>query len=132
MPAERTHTARGMMARRDRATPPGRRATGHGQPGHRLPHPRPRALRRDEPAPGTYHHGERARALLRRGMERHGCATTRPLANKLGVPHGPGLLTAIGYRGDAPAACQKVLRVTSRDMPLMTSPPPPAVSPAPI
>jgi hypothetical protein len=37
-------------------------------------------------------------------MARHGCATTRQLAAKLGVPHGPGLLTAIGYRGNAPAA----------------------------
>ncbi len=47
---------------------------------------------------------DRARDLLHLGMARHGCATTRQLAEKLGVPHGPGLLTAIGYRGDAPAA----------------------------
>ena len=60
--------------------------------------------RREEPAPGSYHHGERARELLREGMARHGCATTRQLADKLGVPHGPRLLTAIGYRGNAPAA----------------------------
>ena len=92
------------MGTRGRRPPQGRHTAGHGQPGHRLPHPRPQALRREAPAPGSYHHGERARALLRRGMERHGCATTRQLAARLGVPHGPGLLTAIGYRGDAPAA----------------------------
>ena len=92
------------MGTRDRRPPPGRHRTQQGQPGHRLPHLRPRALRRAAPAPGSYHHGERARELLRRGLERHGCATTRQLAARLGVAHGPGLLTAIGYRGDAPAA----------------------------
>ena len=92
------------MGTRDRTPPRGRHTTTPGPAGHLLPHPRPRALRRDPPAPGSYHHGERARELLRRGMERHGCATTRQLAARLGVPHGPGLLTAIGYRGDAPAA----------------------------
>ncbi len=92
------------MTDRDRRPPRGRRTTGHGQPGHRLPHPRPRALQQGQSTPGTYHHGERARELLRRGLERHGCATTRQLAAKLGIPHGPGLLTAIGYRGDAPTA----------------------------
>ena len=51
---------------------------------------------------------DRARDLLRQGMERHGCATTRQLAEKLGVPHGPRLLTAIGYRGAAGAAWQKL------------------------
>jgi len=59
---------------------------------------------RAEPAPGTYHHGERARSLLRDGLARHGCATARELAAKLGVPYGPRLLVAIGYRGDAAAA----------------------------
>ena len=96
------------MTDRDRRPPRGRHTTGHGQPGHRLPHLRPRALRRDEPAPGSYHHGERARDLLRQGMKRHGCATTRQLAEKLGVPHGPRLLTAIGYRGAANAAWQEL------------------------
>jgi hypothetical protein len=94
------------MDKRGRTPPRGRHTTKPGPAGHRLPHPRPRALRRDEPAPGTYHHGERARELLRRGLERHGCATTRQLADKLGIPHGPGLLTAIGYRGNALAAWQ--------------------------
>ena len=47
---------------------------------------------------------DRARDLLRQGMARHGCATTRQLAEKLGVPHGPRLLQAIGYRGAAGAA----------------------------
>ena len=47
---------------------------------------------------------ERARDLLRQGMARHDCATTRQLAEKLGVPHGPRLLQAIGYRGVAAAA----------------------------
>ena len=60
--------------------------------------------RRAEPAPGTYHHGERALALLRDGLARHGCATARALAAQLGVPYGPRLLVAIGYRGDAAAA----------------------------
>src|SRR5215208_3974811 len=92
------------MGTRDRTPPRGRHTSTPGPTGHRRPHPRPRALRRDPPAPGSYHHGERARELLRRGMERHGCATTRQLAERLGVPHGPELLTAIGYRGDAPAA----------------------------
>ena len=92
------------MDQRDRPPPRGRQASRHGPAGHRLPHPRPRALGWDEAAPGSYHHGERARALLREGMARHGCATTRQLAEKLGVPHGPGPLTAIGYRGNAPAA----------------------------
>ena len=60
--------------------------------------------RRVEPAPGTYHHSERAGALLRDGLARHGCATARALAAQLGVPYGPRLLVAIGYRGDAAAA----------------------------
>ena len=47
---------------------------------------------------------DRALDLLRQGMARHGCATTRQLAEKLGVPHGPRLLQAIGYRGAAAAA----------------------------
>jgi hypothetical protein len=47
---------------------------------------------------------DRARDLLRLGMARHGCATTRQLAEKLGVPHGPRLLQVIGYRGAAAAA----------------------------
>ncbi len=58
----------------------------------------------EPPAAGRYHDPRRAREALRRGMERHGCATTRQLAEKLGVPHGPRLLTAIGYRGAANAA----------------------------
>ena len=93
-----------MMGNRDRTPPPGRRTPGPGPARHRRPPPRPQGLRRDEAAPGTYHHGERARELLRLGLERHGCATTRQLAARLGVPHGPRLLVAIGYRGDAPAA----------------------------
>ncbi|HEX6739055.1 MAG TPA: hypothetical protein VF310_12320 [Vicinamibacteria bacterium] len=60
--------------------------------------------RRAEPAPGTYHHSERAGALLRDALDRHGCATARALAAKLGLSYGPGLLVAIGYRGDAAAA----------------------------
>ena len=60
---------------------------------------------REQQAPaGRYHDPQRARELLRQGLERHGCATTRQLAAKLGIPHGPGLLTAIGYRGYAPTA----------------------------
>jgi len=66
--------------------------------------PRRPPPRRAEPAPGTYHHGERALALLRDGLARHGCATARALAAQLGVPYGPRLLVAIGYRGDAAAA----------------------------
>ena len=66
--------------------------------------PRRPPPRRAEPAPGTYHHGERALALLRDGLARHGCATARALAARLGVPYGPRLLVAIGYRGDAAAA----------------------------
>ena len=92
------------MGTRDRTPPRRRHTTKQGGAGHRLPHPRPRALRRDEAAPGSYHHGERARAPLREGMARHGCATTRQLAAKLGVPHGPRLLQVIGYRGAAGAA----------------------------
>ena len=57
-----------------------------------------------QPATGRYHDVDHARAVLRQGMARHGCATTRQLADKLGIPHGPGLLTAIGYRGHALAA----------------------------
>lgn len=64
--------------------------------------------RREEPAPGTYHHGERAREILREAMERHDCATARELADRLGVPYGPRLLTAIGYRGAAAAAWQQL------------------------
>ena len=63
---------------------------------------------REQPAAGRYHDPQRAREALRRGMERHGCATTRQLADKLGLPHGPGLLTAIGYRGAAGAAWQEL------------------------
>ena len=96
------------MGTRDHRPPRGRHTTRQGEPGHRLPHPRPRALRREEPTPGTYHHADRAREILRQGMERHGCATTRQLAEKLGVPHGPRLLTAIGYRGAAGAAWQEL------------------------
>ena len=62
----------------------------------------------EQPAAGRYHDPVRARELLRRGLERHGCATTRQLAEKLGIPHGPGLLTAIGYRGHAPAAWREM------------------------
>ena len=62
---------------------------------------------REQPA-GHYHDPQRAREALRRGMERHGCATTRQLAQKLGLPHGPGLLTAIGYRGHALAAWREL------------------------
>ena len=58
---------------------------------------------REQPA-GRSHDPQRAREALRQGLARHGCATTRQLADKLGVPHGPRLLTAIGYRGAAGAA----------------------------
>ncbi len=62
----------------------------------------------EQTAAGRGHDTDRAREVLRRGMERHGCATTRQLAEKLGVPHGPGLLTAIGYRGAAGPAWQEL------------------------
>ncbi len=84
----------------------GGRPTRRPQDRRRQEEPR----RREEPAPGSYHHGERARELLREGMARHGCATTRQLAEKLGVPHGPRLLTAIGYRGNAQAAWRDLAR----------------------
>ena len=92
------------MNQRERRPPPGRYTPRPGPGGPRRPHQPPRVLRRAEAAPGSYHHGERARELLRLGLERHGCATTRQLAARLGVPHGPRLLVAIGFRGDAPAA----------------------------
>ena len=56
----------------------------------------------------TFHDSRRARDLLRQGMARHGCATTRKLAARLGVPHGPRLLTMIGYRGNALAAWKEL------------------------
>ena len=61
-----------------------------------------------QPAAGRYHDVDHARAVLRQAMARHGCATTRQLAAKLSVPHGPRLLTAIGYRGAAGAAWQEL------------------------
>ena len=97
-----------MGGNRDRTPPPGRRTPRPGPARPRRPHQPPRVLRRDDAAPGSYHHGERARELLRLGLERHGCATTRQLATRLGVPHGPRLLIAIGYRGDAPAAWREL------------------------
>jgi hypothetical protein len=63
---------------------------------------------REQPV-GRYHDPQRAREVLHLGLERHGCATTRQLADKLGVPHGPGLLTAIGYRGHALAAWREMV-----------------------
>lgn len=56
------------------------------------------------------HDTDRAREVLRQGMARHGCATTRRLAEKLGVPHGPRLLQVIGYRGAAAAAWHALAR----------------------
>ena len=56
----------------------------------------------------TYHNSARALELLRQGMARHGCATARELAAKLGLPYGPRVLTAIGYRGNAQAAWQEL------------------------
>ena len=61
-----------------------------------------------QPAAGRYHDVDHARAVLRQAMARHGCATTRQLADTLGIPHGPGLLAAIGYRGAAPAAWREL------------------------
>ena len=58
----------------------------------------------------TFHDTARARDMLRQGMARHGCATTRQLAAKLGVPHGPRLLAVGGYRGAAGAAWQALAR----------------------
>ena len=52
----------------------------------------------------SYHDTDRAREVLRQGMARHSCATTRQLAARLGVHHGLRLLQAIGYRGAAGAA----------------------------
>ena len=61
------------------------------------------------------HDTDRARDLLRQGMARHGWATTRQLADKLGVPHGARLLTAIGYRGAAGAAWQALAPELARE-----------------
>ena len=66
--------------------------------------------RREGPPSMSHHDPAHARALLRQGMERHGCATTRLLAEKLGVPHGPRLLAVVGYRGAAGAAWQELAR----------------------
>ena len=117
------------MGNRDRTPPPGRRTPGPGPGRHRPPHPRQRGLRRDEAAPGTYHHGERARELLRLGLERHGCATTRQLAGRLGLPHGPRLLIAIGYRGDAPAAWRELAPELGAELDRPDSPPSPGEAP---
>ena len=85
-----------------------RRGVRRDQRGGRPPRGPQQPRQPEQPAPGSYHYGERARDLLRQGMERHGCATARELADRLGVPYGPRLLTAIGYRGAAGPAWQEL------------------------
>ena len=62
-----------------------------------------------------FHDTNLARERLRPGLARHGCATTRQLAAKLDVEHGPRLLTRIGYRGNAPAAWQALTPELERE-----------------
>ena len=73
-----------------------------------------------------FHDTNLARERLRPGLARHGCATTRQLADKLGVEHGPRLLTRIGYRGNAPSAWQALAPELERepDWPGRTKQPP--------